>query len=49
MFIVMAGNLSEGYVAYGPYATFDDAANAHVYEECWIMEVTNKEAPNGNV
>jgi len=44
MFIVMVGNLSEGYVAYGPYATFGDAAEAHDSEECWIMEVTNKEA-----
>ena len=38
-FIFMAGNLSDGYVAFGPYDAFDDAADAHEWQDGWIMDV----------
>lgn len=36
-FVVMTGNLSDGFHAVGPYDSFDEASSAHQYEECWIM------------
>lgn len=36
-FVVMMGNLSEGFTAFGPYNSFNEAAKAHEYKECWIM------------
>tara|TARA_B110000263_G_scaffold156145_1_gene135598 strand:- start:3005 stop:3139 length:135 start_codon:yes stop_codon:yes gene_type:complete len=38
MFIMMEGNLTEGYKVYGPYESFDDASNAHEGCEGWIMK-----------
>jgi hypothetical protein len=38
MFIMMEGNLTEGYKVYGPYESFDVAADAHEECEGWIME-----------
>jgi len=38
-FVVMTGNLSDGYHAVGPYNSFDEASSAHEYEECWIMSL----------
>ena len=45
MYIAMVGNLNEGWKAYGPYETFEEAAIAHDFSvitagtECWIMEL----------
>lgn len=36
-FIFLAGNLSDGFRAFGPYASAAEAADAHEYEEGWIM------------
>jgi hypothetical protein len=38
MFIMMEGNLTEGYKVYGPYESFDVTADAHEGCEGWIME-----------
>jgi hypothetical protein len=38
-YVALCGNLSEGFSVHGPYACFDDAADAHVLAECWIMEM----------
>jgi len=46
MFIMMEGNLTEGYKAYGPYESFDDAADAHACCEGWIMEMNPANKPN---
>lgn len=35
--MVLVGNLSEGFVAYGPYDSFDEACEAHDGEESWVM------------
>ena len=42
-YIALVGNLTEGYTAYGWYETFAEAAEAHDFEECWIMEVRFKQ------
>ena len=39
--VVMVGNLSEGYVAFGPFASFDEAtawcdANGHAGDS-WVL------------
>ena len=39
MYIILEGNLTEGFTAYGPYDTFGDASDAHDSSEGWIMEV----------
>ena len=39
--MVLDGNLTEGFKAYGPYSTYDDAAEAHP-GDTWIMEITHK-------
>jgi len=44
MFIFMAGNLSDGYVAFGPYETFGDAAEINEWQEGWIMELKTEGA-----
>ena len=41
MYIALIGNISEGYVAYGPYATFGEASDKHTFEMGWIMQVKN--------
>jgi len=43
---MMEGNLTEGYKAYGPYESFDDAADAHACCEGWIMEMNPANKPN---
>jgi len=37
--VVMIGNLTTGYEAYGPYQTIEDAWEAHGGEECWILNL----------
>lgn len=38
--IVMAGNLSEGFKAIGPFNSFDDAADCHEAQEySWVMSL----------
>lgn len=44
--VFVAGNLSEGYTIYGPYESFDDAADAHEFEEGWIMSLNNPKEKN---
>lgn len=38
-YIVMSGNLNEGFTAYGPYPDFEDAASACEGAEAWIMSL----------
>jgi len=38
-YIIVQGNLSEGFSLYGPYETFDDAAKASEGAEVWIMSL----------
>jgi hypothetical protein len=38
-YVALCGNLSEGFIVRGPYGSFDDAADAHTDQECWIMEM----------
>ena len=38
-YIMLEGNLTEGFVAYGPYESFDVAADAHEFCEGWVMEM----------
>ncbi len=40
--IFLKGNISEGYVAYGPYEDMDEADSAHNMEEGWLMTLTTK-------
>ena len=37
MAVALSGNLSEGFRACGPYRNFDEAAEKHEGDECWIM------------
>ena len=37
MFVLLSGNLSEGFQAFGPYDSFDEAAMSNENSECWIM------------
>ena len=37
--VALVGNLSEGYTAYGPYADFEEAADAHPGPDVWIVSV----------
>jgi hypothetical protein len=37
VYIFMSGNLSEGYMAHGPYPSLGEVAAAHEGEEGWIM------------
>ena len=39
MFIFLSGNLSDGFVAIGPYETWDDAVNVHGKAEDRMMEL----------
>ena len=39
MYVMLEGNLTEGFKAYGPYESFDDAADAHDCCEGWIMNM----------
>jgi hypothetical protein len=38
----LAGNVTEGFRAFGPYSSFDEAAEIHDFEEGWIMELNTK-------
>lgn len=44
MYVIMSGNLGEGFKAIGPYEDFDDAAAAadkfYLVSDTWIMQVT---------
>ena len=48
MYIALIGNISEGYVAYGPYATFGEASDKHTFEMGWIMQVKKVDDENDN-
>lgn len=39
MFVFLAGNLSEGYKAYGPYSSLEYACEYHAFDEGWVMEL----------
>ena len=39
MYIMLEGNLTEGFKVYGPYESFGEAADAHDGCEGWIMEM----------
>jgi hypothetical protein len=39
MFVFLAGNMSEGYVAYGPYSSLDYALDNCDGMEGWVMEM----------
>jgi hypothetical protein len=39
MFVFLAGNMSEGYQAYGPYDDIGFALDIHEFEEGWVMEL----------
>jgi hypothetical protein len=48
MYVVMAGNLSEGFTAYGPYADYEEAAEAADsiqafmgWTNTWLMTLHN--------
>jgi len=44
-YIIMSGNLNDGFVAYGPYDTFDDADEASEGSgNVWIMSLGHPEA-----
>jgi hypothetical protein len=42
-FIFLIGNLDSGYRAYGPYNSFDEACEAHDYQEGWVMHLDKKQ------
>ncbi len=46
--IFLAGNLSEGFSARGPYVDHDTCAFAHDCEEGWMMTL-NPPRPDGDV
>jgi hypothetical protein len=39
MFVFLAGNLSDGYDAFGPYETFGEAFDVNEWREGWVMEL----------
>jgi hypothetical protein len=39
--IYLAGNISEGYEAFGPFENFDEACEAFDGVEGWVMELKN--------
>lgn len=39
MFVFLAGNISDGYTALGPYASFGEAAEINEWREGWVMEL----------
>jgi hypothetical protein len=43
--IFLKGNISEGFMAYGPYEDMDEADNAHMSEEGWLMTLIPKKTP----
>lgn len=46
-YIFMKGNLSEGYIAFGPFEDIEDAFTEYDFEEGWIMTLhlpDNKES-----
>lgn len=40
--IFLAGNVSEGFTAFGPYEDFGAAADAHDGEEGWVMTLQTR-------
>lgn len=38
-YVFLGGNLSDGFQAFGPYASASEAAEAHDMEEGWIMSL----------
>ena len=43
-YIIMSGNLNEGFTAFGPYADCEDAAAACEGAEAWIMSLATPES-----
>lgn len=43
MIIFLKGNLSDGFVAFGPYSDFDVCAETHNLEEGWMMELKKQD------
>jgi hypothetical protein len=41
-FVFLVGNLSTGYMAYGPYESLGEACDAHDFEDGWVMQVHKK-------
>lgn len=44
--IYLNGNLSEGFIAFGPYENFDAACDAHDFEQGWIMTLNEAATPD---
>ena len=42
-YIIMSGNLNDGFVAYGPYDSFDEADEGSDGAEVWIMSLGTRE------
>jgi hypothetical protein len=38
-YVVLVGNLSDGYQAFGPYPDIELAFEAHGGDECWMMQM----------
>jgi hypothetical protein len=45
--VVLVGNLSDGFTAYGPYDSFDEACAAHENEESWVMTLEEPKNSDG--
>ncbi len=43
-FIFLAGNISEGHMAVGPYESFDECADECSFKEGWVMGLCPPEA-----
>lgn len=43
--VALVGNLADGFRAFGPYESFDAAANAHDGEESWIVTLEPARQP----
>jgi hypothetical protein len=39
MYIFLSGNISDGFIAYGPYLTLDEACDRHDGVEGWVMKL----------
>lgn len=46
--VAIVGNLTQGFQVFGPYDTFDDAAETHDISDndVWIMALEPAEAPD---
>lgn len=47
MVIWLSGNLSEGFRAFGPYSSMDEAFDAHDGQDGWAMTMTKNDSSNG--